>query len=543
LPAAGGAPVAAAERAWLATALLLGLLVVAGYVAVQLYLFPDRLGLPLDDSWIHLQFARNLARGAGLAINPGELVTGSTAPLWTGLVAALFLLPGGVIFWVKLLGAALYLVAGVFTFRLGRELGLGAGWASLAVALALVDDLFAWSALSGMEVPLFAALSLAGLLLHLRERRDSARPPLALGVLGLAMLARPEAGLLIACVVLDRLLVWRATADGVTLVRPDLKRLALGLVAAALVVVPVLVFYRWVGGTFLPSTFAAKTAGPSRWLPDIQGLYVIFGIFFRSQPWLALLAPAGAIALLARLGTRRDVGFALALWPFALAAVYSTFGGRDRAMVGNFGRYYFPLVPLLALLAVVAIARRGPLLSGPLTLGRLRLPLRAVGVVLLLAPGIFACARGSMFAAQNVINVEESDVRLAGWLAPRLDPRALLAVNDIGALKFLLPNRVLDLAGIGNPEAIEFYRREMEARRCTRDEAAVAFLEQRQPDFVAVFSSWFPAVDRAPQRFPPLLRIPIPVNITMGGDELVLYGTPWTRYPLRDVPPAGGTSR
>ena len=31
---------------------------------------------PLDDSWIHLHFARNLAEGAGFAYNPGVPVVG-----------------------------------------------------------------------------------------------------------------------------------------------------------------------------------------------------------------------------------------------------------------------------------------------------------------------------------------------------------------------------------------------------------------------------------------------------------------------------------
>ena len=33
-------------------------------------------GFPLDDSWIHLHFARNLAEGAGFAYNPGVPVVG-----------------------------------------------------------------------------------------------------------------------------------------------------------------------------------------------------------------------------------------------------------------------------------------------------------------------------------------------------------------------------------------------------------------------------------------------------------------------------------
>src|ERR1700712_3246195 len=78
------------------------LLLLAGVVACLRYLLAEisrlkgGLGFPLDDSWIHLQFARNLAHGAGLSYNSGELVTGSTAPLWTALLSLLFLLPGNV---------------------------------------------------------------------------------------------------------------------------------------------------------------------------------------------------------------------------------------------------------------------------------------------------------------------------------------------------------------------------------------------------------------------------------------------------------------
>src|SRR5436309_16031441 len=63
------------------------LLLVAGAVVCLRYLLAEiarlqgGLGFPLDDSWIHLQFARNLARGLGLSYNPGPLVPSSPAPL------------------------------------------------------------------------------------------------------------------------------------------------------------------------------------------------------------------------------------------------------------------------------------------------------------------------------------------------------------------------------------------------------------------------------------------------------------------------------
>src|SRR5215213_1190448 len=90
------------------------------YLGAELFLV-GVLGFPLDDSWIHLQFARNLAHGHGLSYNPGELVTGSTAPLWTALLSLLFLLPGSVILWTKLLGVLFHLAGVDATWRLARE--------------------------------------------------------------------------------------------------------------------------------------------------------------------------------------------------------------------------------------------------------------------------------------------------------------------------------------------------------------------------------------------------------------------------------------
>src|SRR5438876_5451656 len=103
------------------------LVVVAAVLPLSLYLLREHaiagaVSFPLDDSWIHLQFARNLAEGAGFAYNPGVPVAGSTAPLWTLLLGA---------------GRAGARVAGVALL-----------WAGPV----------AWGALAGMEVSLAALL-------------------------------------------------------------------------------------------------------------------------------------------------------------------------------------------------------------------------------------------------------------------------------------------------------------------------------------------------------------------------------------------------
>src|SRR5262249_31392043 len=149
----------------------------------------------------------------------------------------------------------------------------------LAAALTLATGPLVWSALSGMEIPLFVLLSLWGTILHLRERADPGKPPLALPILALSILARPEGVLLLLVAAGDRLLVWeRREETGLTLKRPRLRPLVLGLALAALGIAGSVLFYRLAGGSFLPTTFAVKGSGVQRWLPDLQYLYVVLGI-------------------------------------------------------------------------------------------------------------------------------------------------------------------------------------------------------------------------------------------------------------------------
>ena len=121
---------------------------------------------PLDDSWIHLHFARNLAEGAGFA-NPGVPVAGSTAPLWT-------LLLGGSSRWARRrLGQGPRHRGRAGTAWLagrpgGLELDGATGLALVAGVLAALAGPLVWGALSGMEVSLAALLVTMGVLAHSR---------------------------------------------------------------------------------------------------------------------------------------------------------------------------------------------------------------------------------------------------------------------------------------------------------------------------------------------------------------------------------------
>jgi len=510
----------------------IGLLAIALYWGSELYLLSGASGFALDDSWIHLQFARNLADGAGLAYNPGELVTGSTAPLWTGLISVFTLLPGNPVVWIKLFGAALFLLSLIELLRLAELLTLSRGLSMLVVTLTALTAWLLWSALSGLEIPLFVLLSITGVRLHVQERLNPERAPLSLAILAISVLARPEGFLLLAAGVLDRLLQWRRDAEGgLILGRLAVGDVLRGLAWAMVIILPTLLVFSWIGGSVLPTTFGAKSSGVRSLLPNARYLYTILNIFFAPHALLALASLGGVLVMIERLGGDRDRGLLPALWFVGLPLAYSTMSPPGTpTLAGNFGRYYFPLFPFCILLGVIGLERALATLGPRLRVGILTIPLRSLLLLAVLWPTARDFVTGVGRYTQTVMNVEDSDVRMAHWLADRVPAEAVLGVNDIGALKYFLPNEVVDLAGIIHPE-VQTYMAEAGAEGRDRREGVRRFLEERRPDYLVIFPNWFPELTQDGEAFRELYRMEIPANVTMGGDTLVVYSTPWTRFP------------
>jgi hypothetical protein len=157
----------------------------------------------IDDSYITFRYARNLLAGEGFVYNPGQPVLGTTTPLYTFSMAAVGLLTGGVaakfpvnawLFNALADAAACYLL-----IRLGRR--SGAAWPGFAAALAWsIAPYSVTFSIGGLETSLYVFLMTALALAYAERRRTLT------GLLGaLAILTRPDAVLLVAPLILDRL--------------------------------------------------------------------------------------------------------------------------------------------------------------------------------------------------------------------------------------------------------------------------------------------------------------------------------------------------
>ena len=141
------------------------LLAIFAFVSLSAYLLAaagfHKLGFPLDDAWIHLTYARNLAEFGEWSFLPGQNSAGSTSPLWTFLLAIGFFLPGSPYLWTYFLGGLmLFLLAWRVEATL-RQMQPGyhpvVPWAGLVI---IFEWRLAWAAASGMEILLHAFLVL-----------------------------------------------------------------------------------------------------------------------------------------------------------------------------------------------------------------------------------------------------------------------------------------------------------------------------------------------------------------------------------------------
>ena len=95
---------------------------------------------PVDDAYITFRYARNLAQGLGFVYNPGDHVLGTTTPLYTIVLSALYtLLPRADIAW---LAVVINAICDVFSVLLLRRFVLALGQPPLPSSLIALAYLF-----------------------------------------------------------------------------------------------------------------------------------------------------------------------------------------------------------------------------------------------------------------------------------------------------------------------------------------------------------------------------------------------------------------
>jgi hypothetical protein len=522
----------------LALAVLVGCL----FVGTNLYynrgdLSDNRINIsaPLDDTFIHLQYGRQIGEGEWFRYNDGDPVsTGASSFLYVLLLGgAHFLGFSGnhLLAFAIIFGAGLLVLAALLGYELGRRLaGERAGlWSGALIA---ANGAFAWGATSGMEVALFSVLILGTLLAFLREL-SSERFLLTPILAALTALTRPE-GLLFALVITGAA-VFVLLRD-LRKTRPYSFRRSMAVLYAFLPIaagVAQYTFYRIATGSSVQNGVLAKSLlyepvfYPTEFLDAVfqnltkLNLFVLTGLEPGNYlfPGTILFCVLGTLYL--ALEDVRYRTFAVASGTALVLAMSST------ALLGLPGapwgwhhyRYLLPFFPPTLVFAVVGFYSLG-------TLNRKTwLPEALAGFALLcslLGLPVWAATTGG-----NALQIKEQQVSIGYWIRENLPPGARVGVNDVGAMRYYGGHPTVDLIGLTTNGLALPSRNGLGSLYETLEKMP----EEKRPDYFAIYPTWFPGfetsgvLDQEIARFS-LSSRPETAGI-VGGSEVVVYRADW----------------
>ncbi len=449
------------------TPVVVGLALYFLSVAIVLYQSLRRnegcLAYAVDDAYIHMAIARNLARHGVWGVTRFEFSSSSSSPLWTLLLAGLYRLFGASPLTPLVLNVAIGAIVLTLVGTLAEGLGAPPWQRFLAVLAAWILGPVVFAVFLGMEHLAHAAIVL---LFVMAVARGATRTDRSLGLSNGAVLLLAA---VLTAVRYESVIIVTVAAAALVAQR----RATLAVLAVAGAGVPILtmgavnVAHGWM---FLPASVALKglgmkapiTGGPA-------GLWRAFASHFEDLGHLsALIAASVALAAVwaaaGRAGARQSVAgprlrtvCALLFAVTGIIHLSVMFGGNTAMDL----RYTCYLSVLGA--AVVGGIPWGPSLSllGDWLVERARLPRRAlapvaaaavagIGVPVLLqaAPITRMTLGGTVKATDNIYRQQYQ----MGRLASELPSGTAIAVNDIGAVCYYGDIRCLDLVGLATNE-------------------------------------------------------------------------------------------
>jgi len=413
--------------------------------------------VPLDDSYIHFQFARSFADGHPFVYSPGTpAVAGATSLLWPALLALPWLLgahgsaliPWAWGFGFAALGLLAYEAARAAEELVEPELAWFAGVTVLAFSANT------WFAASGMEV-----VPLAWLLLRATRRaaewlegdRSRVWELVALGLLGPAL--RPEGAVATLLIVF---------ALGLRGTRGERGLACLTVLGLAL---PALVFLFFTG-------HATQTTTQVKWLPlnpylstnallrtVLDNLQTFLVALLNGELWSAAYVPEHSryVALLALpalvlAGQVRRAGFrSLVLVLLGLGILLPT---TYDSFLWNRLRYLWPFAAPW-LIGLVALADQLGELAALITprLGLVRYLLCAALGAALVSKFPFALED----LADSSRAITEQHVALGQWARQALPSDARIGVNDTGAVAYFSGHQTFDIVGLTTQDEARYW--------------------------------------------------------------------------------------
>jgi hypothetical protein len=451
------------------------------YVLASLAGGQGKLLMPLDDVYIHFQYARQLALGQPYVYNPGQPPTsGATSFLYPFILAFGYLIGFQGLnlgLWAMLVGALALLASMQAIYRLCRVMN-APQWLSIFIAvLFAVNGSVSWHSMSGMETGLMCCFTLWTLYAVMQQQ------PRHFIVFATALaLIRPEGSVM--AVMASGVMMLRVWHQNPASMRPKIQKIAPLFIPILALGLQPLVNWLITGSAVASGNQSKSILGMVPLIPEV----VIDRIWTNfTRLWLELLngaqgdiiylplllgiLPLVALGLLLLKKQYRGIGFLILLWMISVSAAVSTL---DTAF-WHFKRYQMPLMALAFPLSGWLLAHVWEVIKN--SRRRYSLALLALVIFGLMIPQSFQ--QFLFFYALNVNYVYQQPYQMARWLQANTPEDATVAVHDTGMMRYMGGRTTLDIVGLTTPNAAEYWR--------NGPGSAAEFIMREQPDYIASY--------------------------------------------------------
>lgn len=473
-----------------------------------------RIGFTMDDAWIHAAVARNFVDGLGFGIVPNRPLAVSTSPTWTIATSFFYLFFSDAVHGTMALSIVCMLGALTLFYLTVRHL-TGRAWIGVVSGLVmLLNPIVIWGLVSGMELPMVVfSLSLVLYLYYCFDRSSKVRligVPLALGF---AAVSRPELFLLIPLALLDTF--WGNIVEGGKAAWR--KAIVTGAVQSALVAItlaPYFIFNKMTTGLLFPTTYYAKTrvrgVGLSSALKTgdfdniwsaavtvpINQVQEIGATMFSHNMVGFVLAALGAayfVRSFRHIAAQRGLLIigALIVIPFMMGV-----SSPEKDLSNHANRYFVIFPPMLALMAGLG-------LDLIIRHGRHYVCAAVCILAMVLAP-TRTWNRSTQLVMKDVDSTERLYRALGIWIRDNIDPKAILATNDIGGLAYFARRDFIDVMGLSSPEIWGALQRNYKEPQDL--DKLEHYLRANKVEYVLLSPRYYPALTRKTQVFEPIME-------------------------------------
>ncbi|MDI6751491.1 MAG: hypothetical protein QME07_01340 [bacterium] len=491
------------EITWVVLPLLFICAIISGlYIASMRYYTEGGLSLPLDDSFIFFQYAKQFAAGLAFQYNTGDTpTTGVTSLLYTLLLVPGFILgfDGLSIIKYSLFLSLLTLIGtGFFAYLIGKQL-VSHIVGVISMLLVILSGPFIWATFSGMDTGLFGFMLVLTFWTVIAFYEKKNLFPIAIAG-SLLSITRPEG--FIASIILFSLIFVNQ------LIKPKNERLP--FIQSILSAVPVLSGILWLllnlilTGSISFNTIASKSqfaTGHSSVLDCLAtGIRYFFfllkevfagfsgdyiGVLNANSGYPAVyIAPFSLLFFIfaifpqatGEVIKRRLGAYSLGFLWFFVGIFVASLSKPDNI---HWHRYIIPYYPLFLIMVAVGVHQLSQTLQKEGFLG--------ISIFFVLFSFLTAIYFGIAFG-KNCKDIHLQQITIARWIEKNIPEDAAIALNDAGAIKYLSQRYCIDLVGLCYPKIVRSGTHAGDGNGSLYE--TVEKLE-RKPDYFIIYPSWF----------------------------------------------------